>query len=364
MSPACMTSRARFTSALQGVRPDRVPIFDWVNNPALYTEVLGEDPAMYDGALAVRLARALGLDAAWVPAGGFMGLPDERFAWTDAKTYVDEWSTTYQVGEGSWPLAFPIGHPVRTRRDWLPIAAALPDPLANWRLKYAEAAVAEAHGRPDETAVVAGIRGPFSSAWMLMGLQEMSFALVDDPTLLEDIFATTADYWAAVGCRLAAAGVDAVVVHDDQGSGRATFIAPAQFRARVLPHLRREIATLRAAGLPVILHSCGNIAAILPDLVGTGIAGLNNLQRSAGMDLAAVKSDYGDRLCLIGNVDATNVMPGASPAEVTQAVVECLRVAAPGGRYILATDHSFHEGVPLANVRAFIAAGKEHGSYN
>ncbi len=357
------TSRVRFMNALEGVLPDRVPIFDWLNNPALYIEVLGEDPRIYDGALAVRLAKSLGLDAAWVPAGGFMGLPDERFSWSDATTYVDEWRTTYQVGEGSWPLAFPLGHPVRTRSDWEPIAAALPDPLAGWRLKYAEAAVAEAHSGPDEVAVVAGVRGPFSSAWMLMGLQEMSFALVDDPLLLEDILATTADYWAAVGSRLAAAGVDAIVVHDDQGSGQATFFAPPQFRARVLPHLRREIVSLQAAGPPVILHSCGNIAAILPDLVGTGIAGLNNLQRSAGMDLAAVKSAYGDRLCLIGNVDATNVMPVASPAEVTHAVVECLRVAAPGGRYILATDHSFHEGIPPANVRAFIAAGKEYGSY-
>ena len=364
MSPACLTSRERFRSALQGVLPDRVPIFDWANNPALYAEVLGEDPAIYDGRLAVRLARALGLDAAWVPAGGFMGLPDERFDWTDVRTYVDEWSTTYQVGEGSWPLAFPIGHPVRTRRDWQPIVAALPDPLADWRLKYAEAAVAEAHGAPAETAVVAGIRGPFSSAWMLMGLQEMSFALVDDPTLVEDIFATTADYWAAVGGRLAASAWTRSSSTTTRARGKRPSSPPPSSTQRVLPHLRREIASLRAAGLLVILHSCGNIAAILPDLVSTGIAGLNNLQRSAGMDLAAVKAEYGDRLCLIGNVDATNVMPGGSPAEVTQAVVECLRVAAPGGRYILATDHSFHEGVPLANVRAFIAAGHEYGSYN
>jgi uroporphyrinogen decarboxylase len=56
-------------------------------------------------------------------------------------------------------------------------------------------------------------------------------------------------------------------------------------------------------------------------------------------------------------------MPTAAPAEVEAAVVECLRVAAPGGGHILATDHSFHEGIPIENVLAFIAAGIRHGSY-
>jgi hypothetical protein len=40
-----------------------------------------------------------------------------------------------------------------------------------------------------------------------------------------------------------------------------------------------------------------------------------------------------------------------------------LHIAAPGGGHILATDHSFHEGIPLENVYAFIAAGHRHGAY-
>jgi uroporphyrinogen-III decarboxylase len=58
-------------------------------------------------------------------------------------------------------------------------------------------------------------------------------------------------------------------------------------------------------------------------------------------------------------VDATRFMPTASPAEVAGAVLECLRVAAPGGGYVLATDHSFHAGIPLENVYAFIRGWKE-----
>jgi uroporphyrinogen decarboxylase len=355
-----MQPRSRFLAALRGDPTDRVPIFDWVNNPAIYSDALGEAPQEYHGALAARLARQLGLDAAWAPDGGFMGLPSDRWRWIDDTRYVDEWGTGYQVGSGSWPLAFPMTPPIRTAADWQ--AVVVPDPLAPWRSYLVGEALAEARRDPaNEIAVVAGIRGPFSSGWMLMGLEAMSYALVDQPELLEEVFRVTADFWTASGLRLAALGVDAIVIHDDQGSNTGTFFAPARFRSFVLPHLRRQVESLAETGTPVILHSCGNINAILPDLVATGIAGLNNLQRGAHMDLAAVKAAYGQRLCLIGNVDATGVMVSGTPADVEQAVVDCLRIAARGGRYILATDHSFHEGVPLENVHAFIAAGQRWG---
>ena len=355
-----MLPRERFLASLRIQLTDRVPIWDWVNNPALYTHQLGETPRFYDGRLAARLSKSLGLDAAWVPDGGFMGLPSEHWQWQDDTRYVDEWGAGYQIGAGSWPLAFPSSHPVRTVQDWAQLVRRLPDPQAAWRSQYARQALAEAKR---EIAIVGGIRGPFSSAWMLMGLEVMSFALFEQPDLLNEVFKVTADFWTQCGLRLIEQGVDAVVVHDDQGANEATFFSPARFRQHVLPHLRQEIETLRATGTPVILHSCGNINAILPDLIETGIAGLNNLQRAAHMDLAAVKAAYGGRLCLIGNVDATGLMPTATPEQVERAVIECLSIGAPGGGYILATDHSFHEGIPIKNVLAFIAAGKQHGSY-
>ncbi|GAB4434721.1 MAG: uroporphyrinogen decarboxylase family protein [Anaerolineae bacterium] len=354
-----MTPRERFLTALRGGQPDRVPVWDWVNNPALYQDQLGQTPHYFDGQLAARLSKALGLDAAWVPAEGFMGLFSARWNWLDEARYVDEWGIGYQVEAGSWPLAFPLTQPVQSAGDW----ARLPKPEPNtpWRATYARAAVAEAAG---EIAVVGGIRGPFASAWMLMGLARMSFALFDEPALLDDIFKTTAEFWTQVGLQLIEAGVDAVVIHDDLGSNTATFFAPDDLRRTHLPHLRRQVQTLADTGTPIIFHSCGNINAVLPDLVATGICGLNNLQRAARMKIEQVKADYGPNLCLIGNVDATALMPTATPAEVEQAVRDCLHIGAPGGGYVLATDHSFHDGIPLANVYAFIEAGRKYGIYD
>jgi uroporphyrinogen decarboxylase len=65
----------------------------------------------------------------------------------------------------------------------------------------------------------------------------------------------------------------------------------------------------------------------------------------------------------MGNVDCTNIMPRATPAQIEEAVKETIRVASPGGGHILATDHSFHKGVPIENVKAFLEAGKKWGRY-
>jgi hypothetical protein len=45
-------------------------------------------------------------------------------------------------------------------------------------------------------------------------------------------------------------------------------------------------------------------------------------------------------------------------AEVKQAI----DVAAPGGGYVLASDHSLHDGNPVENVIELFRVGREYGS--
>ena len=358
-----LTPRERFLKALRCEQPDRVPIFDWLNNPALYETYLGEHPGYFNGRLTARLAKTLNMDAAWVPAGGYNALPSERWTWLNEQDYIDEWGTQYQLEESSWPLAFPKEYPVLTAEDWKNLT--IPDPLADWRLQYARDALDEARReQADDIAVVVGLRGPMSTAWMLVGLVQMSYALYDWPEVMDEIFKTAAEFWTSIGLRIIELGVDEVCIHDDQGANNGTFFKPEHVRQFVLPHLRRQVKTLAETGTPVIFHSCGNINAVLSDIMDLDIVGLNNLQRTAKMDIKAVKAAYGDKVCLIGNIDATTLMPYGTPSDVEQAVVDCLDICAPGGGYVLATDHSFHEGISLENVQAFIEAGKKHGVYS
>jgi uroporphyrinogen decarboxylase len=80
------------------------------------------------------------------------------------------------------------------------------------------------------------------------------------------------------------------------------------------------------------------------------------------MDLKRVKAEYGKRFCLIGNIDSSGTLPFGSPEEVRAEVRQAIADAAPGGGYILASDHSLHDGIPIANIEAMFDEGMKAGS--
>ena len=62
-----------------------------------------------------------------------------------------------------------------------------------------------------------------------------------------------------------------------------------------------------------------------------------------------------------GNDDPSRVLPHVTPAEVAAQVREAIDIAAPGGGYILASDHSLHDGIPVENILAMFRTGAEYG---
>jgi len=348
-------SRQRLLTALRGGQPDRVPIFDWPFNQALYEALLGYRPATYNGRDAARLALALGLDGVAALDSSPAGFEP---AWLDAVRYRDEWGVLHQVDPAAWPLNAPIG-PAAEALDALANYEG-PDPWAAGRARDVADAVAVAGG---QIGVIAAIDGPFSRPWMIAGMERFFLLCHDEPQVVRHLVRVCTDFAIATGRQLAAAGADALIIADDFGYNSGPFLSLRQFRAYILPEFEREMDALRPLGIPLLLHSCGNINLYLDDLVAAGIQGLNPLQRTADMDLGRVKARYGTRLCLIGNIDASRTLPYATPDEVRDEVCETLRIGAAGGGYVLCSDHSLHGGIPVHNALAMIEAGREYGAY-
>jgi uroporphyrinogen decarboxylase len=71
--------------------------------------------------------------------------------------------------------------------------------------------------------------------------------------------------------RLHQAGADSVMFWEDWGTQSQTFINPKLWRAEFMPRFINLIAEAHALGLSVIMHSCGKITSILPDLIECGV---------------------------------------------------------------------------------------------
>jgi uroporphyrinogen-III decarboxylase len=160
------------------------------------------------------------------------------------------------------------------------------------------------------------------------------------------------------------AGVDAVLFADDYGGSAGSLMSPYHFKKHIWPQLHRLVTSIQATGTRVIMHSDGDLRQLLPDIVSmTGINGYHPMERHANMDIEHIKRSYGDTLVLMGNVDNQGVLIKGSKEEVIEATKACIKIGAPGGRYIFGSDHSVHDDMPNENIIAMIKTAKEYGKY-
>jgi len=168
---------------------------------------------------------------------------------------------------------------------------------------------------------------------------------------------------AELGRKLAEAGADLVLVADDIAFNSGTFFSPPAMRDIFFPVLKAEVREIKKSGVPVFLHSDGNLNAVMDDLIDCGFDGLQSLQPSAGMDIAKIKEKYGHKLCLMGNLDLDHLLPFGTPEEVRAAVRSVIKTAAPGGGFILSTCNILTRDVPVENALAMYDEAERSGIY-
>ena len=127
---------------------------------------------------------------------------------------------------------------------------------------------------------------------------------------------------------------------------------------------QRVVDAVHEEGGLVIKHSDGNLWPILDLIVGTGVEAINPLEPVAGMDIAKVKAEYGDRVCLVGNIDCGELLSHGTVEQVVEEVRQCIAAAAPGGGYMLSSSNSIHSSVNPGNYVAMVRAGHKYGRYD
>lgn len=197
-----------------------------------------------------------------------------------------------------------------------------------------------------------------SPTYLSMGFENFSIALYRNRKFLEAVLDRYFDWTAIVAARVCQMGFDVFVSTDDMAFNTAPFFSPKIFREVFVPRYRRLAEIIN---IPWIMHSDGNIFPFLQDIVDIGIAGMHPMEKGA-VDIKQVKKEFGNKLCLLGNVDL-NILGMGTVEDVDAEVKELIHNIAPGGGYIVSSGNSLAGYLIPENVRALTKAVQKYGRY-
>jgi MtaA/CmuA family methyltransferase len=227
-----------------------------------------------------------------------------------------------------------------------------PDPAGGGRMTDRLRAAEALRAGPGATRLVEGwVEGPCAEAADLRGIGTLMTDFFDDPAFVEDLFAFCTDTAIAFARAQVDAGVDIVGI----GDAAASLVGPAIYEEVVLPHERRLVDAIHAAGALVRLHICGNTSRSVAAMASTG-ADLVDLDYP--VDMAAARTAAGPGQVLLGNLDPVGEVLRGTPASVEAATAQ--RHAAAGPRWIAGAGCEIPAATPPANVEALVAYARSH----
>ncbi len=332
-----LTHKARMRRALSHEPVDRIPT--QINYTAEMAEILCGHFGVSSQELPTRLDNHMIR----------VDLSHQSYLSPDGRAKYDWWGVGWDTQiEGYWPADAPLA----ASKDLDSIA--WPDPHAPDLLLDA-ARVTEADNGEHFITPNFGFC-LYERAWSLRGFETINMDMIIDPGFVEALLDRIVEIQLVLIRRFIQLGVDGGYFGDDYGAQKNMLFSPKIWRKMIKPRLARLFAPFREADLPVIMHSDGDIAEIIPDLVEIGLTCFNPVQPEV-TDHTWLRQTFGQSLAYYGGVSTQSVMPFGSPAEVRTAVRECARALAPDRTgLMIAPSHRMMVDIPMENVEAFMAA--------
>ncbi len=188
----------------------------------------------------------------------------------------------------------------------------------------------------------------------LFGMEEYFVKMYTQPEVVKAVTRRVVDFYLAGTekfFREAGDEVDGFFFGNDFGTQQDIMISPECFQEFVFPYFKEFTDLGHAFGKQVLLHSCGAIVKVIPDLIRLGVDALHPLQaRAAHMEAENLRQFQG-KLTYFGNIDTQDLLVNGTPEEVKADVRRVKALLGP--RLIVSPSHeALLPNVPPANVQA------------
>ncbi|TKJ47566.1 hypothetical protein CEE34_03265 [Candidatus Aerophobetes bacterium Ae_b3a] len=358
-----MNSKERVLTAVAHSQPDRIPVDYWAV-PEL-TETLLEKFGLVNEE---QLLEKLKIDIRYVKpdytSSDFEEQPDGSLhkRLSDG-TFIDIWGVKRKKitwGRGSYleVINSPLGGANSVKEienhSWPDVGAFNYESILKQCLNYKDFAIICTGDRLTTRASI------FKLAMYLRGMDKFFMDLALNPGLVEALVAKLLEFHLEHNRRIfeaAAKNVDIFMLGDDFGSENGLLISLAMFRKFFKPALQDLINLAKKFNLKTMLHTCGGVRELIPDLIEIGLDILNPIQtRAKGMDPKKLKKEFGKDICFHGSIDIQKTLPFGTPDEIKRTVNSHIKTLGEGGGFILAPSHNLQMDIPIDNIIAIYEA--------
>ena len=295
--------------------------------------------------------------------------------WTDGKKLADGTIACYELFkhdslEVTWDimmeaeaagaeLEFPENGVPRVRRYVLSQKSALgslklPQPESSGRFPLYIEACQIVVKTIKESALAGTVTGPWTIATGLRGAQELIFDTFDDPAFVEELMRFTTEVTKILGSKIIGTGLALTM---GEAASSCSLISPTIYRQFIKPCHQEIVNFFREKKAGLSMHVCGYIDPLMEDLMDLGIVALSLDSPSSLKRMVEISRK---KIVLVGNV-ATTLFVSSTREEMEASVKKCIRVAGPGGAFIVSSGCELPYNATLERVQFFVEAAQEHG---
>ena len=259
--------------------------------------------------------------------------------------YVDAYGTAWESGNISRLLQPAIAKPSLRDLEW-------PDVDALWEHHHEELAK-DLFEYPDRYRTAGISWGLFERSWTLRGFNNILMDMIAEPGFCEDLFEAIMNHQMKMTEYLLTLDIDAIFYSDDWGQQTGLIMGPDLWRRYLKPRKAKMIEQVHKAGKKTIMHCCGSVTEIMPEIIEIGLDCLESLQPEA-MDVFELKRLYGKEIALWGGGPSQSLIHFGTPKEIRDRFQRLRAEMGIGGGYICAPAKSILDGTPVANAIATI----------
>lgn len=194
----------------------------------------------------------------------------------------------------------------------------------------------------------------------IRGYENLIYDMTDEEPNLPLLISMVEDFNQTIIQKYLSMDVDLITYPEDLGMQTGPMLSPHQFLNYIYPSYKKLMEPAFRKGIPIHMHSDGDIRLLTEALLSLPISVLNLQDLVNGLDW--IKKNLCGRICIELDIDRQVITPYHSPKQIRELIrSEVTSLGSKQGGLMMI--YGLYPGVPLENINSLMNAMEDYAFY-